>query len=277
MQEDYKAYKRTSSAWKMAYYHFHEQYEIMLSLSENAEMFVKDRSYPMQYGSLILLSPAVLHRSVCKEDQQYNRYIIHFSKEYAEALSTNSTNLLRIFTSGRVHFQFPPKETKRLISLYEQCIADYTGYGADLKRQMCFINLILYVEEVISRLSGTLPEKSDGFKNSVSEILDYIPDHLRDDLSLDALSARFFISKPHLSRMFREYTGFSPGEYIIKTRLMHARALLRQGKSVMEACEGSGFRSYAHFIRTFRQLVGMSPGKYKNTYSHKLPTKKEAL
>lgn len=277
MAEDFIAYKRTSKVWNMDRYHFHEQYEILLSLSENAEMFVTDRCYPLQYGSLILLTPAVLHRSVSKEDQQYNRYVIRFPKQYAETLSSNSTNLLRAFSSGRVHFQLLAEQTEQLIALYEECLVQRTGYGADLKRRMAFTNLVLYVEEVISRLSGDLPERQDGLGQAISEILDYIPDHLRDDLSLEALSARFFISKPHMSRMFREYTGFSPGDFIIKARIMHARTLLRQGKSVMEACEGSGFRSYAHFIRTFRQLVGMSPGKYKNMYSHKIPTKKEAL
>ncbi len=264
MREDFIAYKRTSETWHMDRYHFHEQYEILLSLSENAEMFVTDRCYPLQYGSLILLSPAILHRSVSKKDQQYNRYVIRFSKHYAESLSTNTTNLLRLFSTGRVQFQLSPEQTKNLISLYDACIKKRTGYGSDLRHQMAFIQLLLYVEEVTSRLSGLSKEQTGDLKGNIAEILGYIPDHLKEDLSLDTLAAKFFISKPHLCRLFKEHTGFSPGEYIIKTRIMHARTLLQDGKSVQEAGEESGFRNYAHFIRTFRQLVGISPGKYKN-------------
>lgn len=264
MQEDFIAYKRTSQTWHMDRYHFHEQYEILLSLSENAEMFVTDRCYPLQHGSLILLSPAILHRSVSREDQQYNRYVIRFSKHYAQTLSTNTTNLLRLFSTGRVQYQLDRAQTSKLSMLYDECIKKRTGYGSDLRRQMAFVELLLYVEEVTAHLSGLSQEQSGDLKRNISEILAYIPDHLKENLSLDALAEKFFVSKPHMCRLFKEYTGFSPGEYIIKTRIMHARSLLQEGKSVQEAGEESGFRNYAHFIRTFRQLVGVSPGKYKN-------------
>lgn len=263
MSEDCIAYKRTSDLWNMGHYHFHEQYEILLSLSENTQMFVTDRCYPMQYGSLILLSPAILHRSVA-ESQQYNRYVIRFTKQYAESLSTTTTNLLRCFNTGRVQYQLNREQTERLSSLYEECIEDHTGYGSDLRRNMAFVQLLLYVDEMTNTPDLPLVQQSDWPNGNMSEILNYIPDHLTEDLSLDSLSAKFFISKPHLCRIFKEYTGFPPGEYIIKSRIMHARRLLQEGKSVQEAGEESGFRSYAHFIRTFRQLVGVSPGRYKS-------------
>lgn len=264
MNDDYIAYKRTSEIWNMGHYHFHDQYEILLSLSENAQMFITDRCYPLQYGSLILLSPAILHRSVAANEQQYNRYVIRFSAHYAETLSTSATNLLRIFTGTRVQYQLSHAQTERLCALYEACMKHYSGYGADLKRRVAFVNLVLFVEGVTSAQSGLPEEPVSAARNNISDILNYIPEHLTEDLSLESLSARFFISKPHLCRVFKEYTGFSPGEYIIKSRIMRARTLLQEGKSVQEAGEGAGFHSYAHFIRTFRQLVGVSPGKYKN-------------
>ena len=88
--EDYVAYKRTSEQWNMKHYHFHEEYEILLSLSENAEMFITDRKYPLRYGSLILLPSAVLHRSVGLREPHYDRYVIRFYSRYAQSLSTPS-------------------------------------------------------------------------------------------------------------------------------------------------------------------------------------------
>ena len=263
MNDTYIVYKRTSDTWKMDRYHFHEQYEILLSLSENADMFVTDRCYPLQYGSLILLSPAVLHRSV-SQDEHYNRYVIRFSRQYAESLSTNTTNLLRMFEAGRVQFQLDRNQTQQLSALYEKCIERHNGFGADLRQNISFVELMLYVENITSHLLGVSAEEIVGAKGNITTIINYISGHLCDDLSLDALASRFFISKPHLCRVFKEYTGFSLGEYIIKVRIMRARTLLQDGKSVQEAGEEAGFKSYAHFIRTFRQQVGVSPGKYKN-------------
>jgi AraC-like DNA-binding protein len=81
---------------------------------------------------------------------------------------------------------------------------------------MAFVELLLEVNEFASALFGDQPE-SDLPKNGVAEILSYISSHPADDLSLDALAARFFISKPHLCRIFKNATGFSPGEYIAST------------------------------------------------------------
>lgn len=263
---DYIAYKRTNEQWNMKRYHFHEQYELLLSLSENAQMFVTDRSYPLKYGSLIVLPSAVLHRSVGSQQQLYNRYVIRFPRKYAESLSTPSTNLLRCFQTGRVYFQLTDEQTKHLSVLYEQCMMEYHGFGADLRKNIAFLSLLLEVDEITSTLAGVSLESHD-LQSNIAEIIAYIPEHLTDDLSLDTLAARFFISKSHLCRLFKDSTGFSPGEFIIKSRVMHARALLREGKSVQEACDQSGFRNYTHFIRTFRQAVGVSPGKYKNQES----------
>ena len=85
--DNYIAYKHANNNWNMKRYHFHDQYEILLSLSGDAEIFVTDRCYPLRYGSLILLPQAVLHRSVAAQ-QEYNRYVIRFTHKYAQTLST---------------------------------------------------------------------------------------------------------------------------------------------------------------------------------------------
>ena len=260
--KDYVAYKRTSEQWNMRHYHFHEEYEVLLSLSENAEMFVTDRKYPLRYGSMLLLPSAVLHRSVGLKERQYNRYVLRFYSRYAQSLSTPSTDLLRCFNSGRSYYQLTKSQTERLSLLFDRCIGAFSGFGSDLRRDIAFTELLLEVNEFASALSCDQPE-SDLPKSDVAGILSYILSHPAGDLSLDALAARFFISKPHLCRIFKNATGFSPGEYIVNTRVTYARNLLLEGKSVREACDRSGFKNYTHFIRTFTKLVGISPGKYK--------------
>ena len=263
--ENYIAYKHANNNWNMKRYHFHDQYEILLSLSGDAEIFVTDRCYPLRYGSLILLPQAVLHRSVAAQ-QEYNRYVIRFTHKYAQTLSTPETDLLRCFKSGRIYYQLTRKQTERLCALFEPCTHTSQGYGADLRHDVSFINLLLEVDEITASQSAS-PVDSRALKNNIAEILSYIPEHLTDDLSLDTLSEKFYLSKSHLCHLFKESTGFSPGEFIIKTRVMRARSLLLEGKSVAETCELCGFQNYTHFIRTFRQIVGVSPGKYKKQVS----------
>lgn len=57
-------------------------------------------------------------------------------------------------------------------------------------------------------------------------------------------------------------------EYVIQLRVLEAQRLLRQGVSVQEAGERSGFQTYAHFIRTFSAISGISPKQYAKQFKN---------
>ena len=63
----------------------------------------------------------------------------------------------------------------------------------------------------------------------VAEVLHYINEHYPDELSLDLLSAKFFISKYHLSHEFHRLVGTSVYRYIIQKRLVIAKQMLANG------------------------------------------------
>ena len=100
----------------------------------------------------------------------------------------------------------------------------------------------------------------------VSPILDYIRNNLSEPLTLDQIASQFYISKHYLCRIFKSATGFSVMEYIIYSRVLKARQLLKEGVSVQQAGEMSGFSDNSHFIRTFGHLTGTSPGRYAREY-----------
>ena len=55
-------------------------------------------------------------------------------------------------------------------------------------------------------------------------------------------------------------------EYIIYSRVIRARQLIKEVVSVQQAGELSGFSDNSHFIRTFGHLTGTSPGRYAREY-----------
>ena len=63
------------------------------------------------------------------------------------------------------------------------------------------------------------------------------------------------------ARVFRDLTGIPPHKYLVRARLMRARALLRTGTSVTNACYAVGFNNLSHFIRSFRRTFGDAPSR----------------
>ena len=83
----------------------------------------------------------------------------------------------------------------------------------------------------------------------------YLSEHPEEDHTIDQLAARFYISKYHMMRLFRQETGYTITEYLTEKRLQNANELLRRGTPVTEACYQSGFRNYAAFLRAYKKKI----------------------
>ena len=93
------------------------------------------------------------------------------------------------------------------------------------------------------------------------DILRYLNAHLTEPVTIDALAARFFVSKYHMMRRFREETGYSVHSYLANKRLLYARELLAAGAGAMEACFACGYGDYSAFSRAYKKRFGQSPGR----------------
>ncbi|MEU6114420.1 DJ-1/PfpI family protein [Streptomyces sp. NPDC047117] len=81
---------------------------------------------------------------------------------------------------------------------------------------------------------------------------------------IGALAAELDVSGRHLSRLFRQETGMTPGQYVDAVRVEAAQALLSSGTtSVEEVAQQAGFGSSETMRRVFQQTLGVSPTVYR--------------
>ena len=90
-------------------------------------------------------------------------------------------------------------------------------------------------------------------------LLQYLNLHLADPLTIDELAARFYISKYHMMRRFRQETGYSVHGYLTEKRLLLAQQLLEQGVPSGEAALRCGYQEYSTFSRAYKKQFGRAP------------------
>ncbi|BDI33716.1 AraC family transcriptional regulator [Capsulimonas corticalis] len=91
-------------------------------------------------------------------------------------------------------------------------------------------------------------------------VIDYIDAHLHRNLTLAEMAAVAQISPYYFSRQFKQATGASPYDYVLRRRIERARTLLRSGRfSVGEVAQQLGFSDQSHFTRHFKRLTGQTP------------------
>lgn len=266
MNFEYNIKLNKDNEWSMTKHHFHDKYELLLSLSDAGSLFAGGKLYPLQKGSLIMLKDTTLHKTIAKNCNLYERYVLHFSKDVLREISTQRTDFVTAIGSGTQCVKLAENEMESLVDLLEKCRRIVCcNFGCDLKRDIAFLELMLEVSNFIGSKDHVDYGDNLGF-NRISPILEYINGNVAKDMNLDFLAEKFYMSKYHMSRTFKSVTGFTIMDYIINSRILLSRELLRKGYNVQQAGELSGFNNNAHFIRTFGKFTGISPGKYMKGY-----------
>ena len=131
------------------------------------------------------------------------------------------------------------------------------------------MEIILKIGRILQQALPQAPPRPSKEFARILPLMEYIHDHYTEELTLDMLSQKFFISKYYLCHQFKSLTGFGVGAYLTNCRIRQACVLLREGMSVQETGERVGFRNNAHFIRSFGQIIGVSPGKYVKSLQYR--------
>ena len=99
--------------------------------------------------------------------------------------------------------------------------------------------------------------------DAVQRMQDYIAQHLTEEITPAQLARAACFSPWYARRLFIQYTGYSPSDYVRRLRLRHAALSLRDEKrTITEVAMALGFGSVDGFIRAFHRAFGCTPGEY---------------
>ena len=242
-------------------YHTHDFHKLLLFVAGTASYVIEGKHYALQPWDVALVERGSVHRPEVGTRVPYERYVLYLSPAFVTEHSTPDCNLGKCFLTAREGFRHvlrPSEARGRRIAGLFQAIGEAESRGeyggatlAGLLVQELLIELARAGEE-------TAPVQAV-YDDKTVDILRYLNDHLTEPVSIDSLAARFFVSKYHMMRRFREETGYSVHSYLANKRLLYARELLQAGTGAMEACFACGYGDYSAFARAFKKQFGMPP------------------
>ncbi|MEV0174610.1 helix-turn-helix domain-containing protein [Streptomyces sp. NPDC050803] len=106
--------------------------------------------------------------------------------------------------------------------------------------------------------------------STLEPLLDWIEDNLAGEITLAAMAARSGMSERTFSRRFREQTGTTPVQWLLRARVRRAQYLLENSDhSVERIAQQAGFGSPTAFRERFRRVVGTAPYAYRAAFRGK--------
>ncbi len=260
-------YDVRSADINMQFQHFHTFYELCVMLCPAATHFLEGQPYELQAFDIIGIAPNVLHRTQYPAGDPCRRLIIRFNlPDNVTGLGSEYRLLLQLFHRDVPIFRFEPELQQKIYRKLNDIflLAPKTDAMRNLMIHQKFIEFLtlLYLhqeENQYANVSAMSP-----MAQKIYSITGYIHTHYAEDLSLDTLAQKFYISSCYLSHQFKDVTGFTLTDYIQMTRVRNVQLLLVGTRiPITEASARCGFTSFSQFNRVFQKHIGMSPSQFR--------------
>jgi len=251
----------------MRFQHFHTFYELCILLSPQAAHFLEGKPYELRAFDIVGICPNLLHRTQYPAGDPCRRLIVQFSlPKVVEGLGNEYEMLTSLFRREVPIFRFDrelqEKIYRRLNDIF--LLAKKTDPMRDLVIHLKFVEFLtlLYLNQDKNLYSDDT--QLSPMEKKIYSVASFIHSHYAEELTLEGLSQRFYISGCYLSRQFKEVTGFTLTDYIQMTRIRNVQSLLLNSRiPITEAASACGFTSFSQFNRVFQKHIGMSPTQYR--------------
>ena len=126
------------------------------------------------------------------------------------------------------------------------------------------MEILEVTEDNIKEYEAFLDRSMSSSRNEVAAVKNYIYQHYEEDLNLEMLAEKVYLSSGYLSFIFKKETGMNLNRYIRVFRMEKAKELLcSTNMKVAQVSERVGFANVSYFCRSFREYYGSSPESYR--------------
>ena len=247
LNNDYKMFHIIDREKKKFDFHYHDFNKIMILLSGNINYSIEGKDYLLKPYDIILVNQGEIHRPSILDSHSDKDYDLKYCFQRAKE---EHSNVLRI----------PSIDKSKLYQVYQELEHSCTdnGYAKELYQKILFLEFMIQLNRTaISNPINYLDAVIGNEK--LLQIMDYINEHLTEDITIDILSSYFYLNRYYLMHFFKEETGYTIGRYITEKRLLLAKNLVQNGNSLTQACYQCGFKNYSTFFRAFKKAYNTMP------------------
>ncbi|MGI6538490.1 MAG: AraC family transcriptional regulator [Caldicoprobacterales bacterium] len=234
------------------------------------------KEYPIETGDVFILNNVeirILHKII--PPQPLKMIILDFEPRFIWINGFNlfDSNILGIFFSRKKNFNNRIDNLNPMSRLVKEAIQDIDReYSEKLPKYEEVIKIkIVSLLTLLNRhyINEVEPASVSSHGNAenlalINHVLEYIDQHIAEDLNLDKLSSLVHMNPSYFSTIFKKNNGISLSQYILRKRISLAIELLRNEElTVLSIAHRCGFNSPANFYKYFKSLTGRTPTYFR--------------
>jgi len=245
-----------------------DDHHFLLFLSSAPITRINNVEYRVKKGDMLVIQPWEGIYGVPGKNKEYGKFLHiavkkDFFMEIASELACEGE-----FTFKRIKGQY----SNHLLNLIGEFQQEIMNYGQSYPKMLrsfstqIVFQLIrdLHAEQENSR------EEIDCKNPYISKATMFIQEHYQTNISISDICNSIYLSPYHFKRIFKEFTGRTPHQYLMDIRLEKAKELLiREKMPIEDIARQCGFVNAGHFAVAFKRGTKMSPSEYRKMHTKK--------
>ena len=248
-------------------YHCHDFLSLIYILSGTCTYNISGVPHIVKKGDLIVFNPNVYHGKILPAGSEIHEFQVGFEHFHIKGLSPN--HFLEDHVSPIINVVNYENE---LLKFCSDVVSEQSKNQPALELALKSLGMKLFsilfnatIESSTLKEKGILNLESYDKTTIVNTVLEFINENYMYSLSLDVISQKMYLSPVYISKIFKESTGDSPINYLIKLRLSKAKELLENGdQAVNKVSIAVGYVDVYHFSKLFKKYYGCPPSKLRH-------------
>lgn len=259
------------SSWSMEP-NRHENYEMVYMKKGSAVFEIAGHPVPLGPNDIVIIKPMQYHKFIVKSEGGCVFIVLNFKFEnringvYSDIPLEDFLN----FVSGREtgpYIKLKVSQKNEIIVLLNRILKERESSEPGSEFLNCLLVMELFV--LLSRAlkmewENSIKSKSPKLKELMEIAVNYIHNNFERDISLKDIAGFVFLSPSYFTRAFKEETGMSPINYLLKVRIERAKELLTDtGLKISDIALSVGFSNQQRFNEMFKKHTKMTPLQYR--------------
>ena len=244
--------------------HWHNEMEIFYS-EACGSLYIDKTEYDVVPGDIFFINPGLIHRTFRKSHGLMSHIV--FSLGILKTMSGGEDVNKRIDAMLEQKIQIKAKAEQgsewynELLPVISG-ILEYQEKIIEIGHESCMVTAYLFAMFASCYKADCFHCADENYLYGVqyvTRIMEYIGEHYREPLNVSTLAKYLSISETYLFRLFRDYVGCTPINYINSVRLREAYRLLEEGMDVTGTAADVGIQNVSYFIKLFKSTTGQTP------------------
>lgn len=248
--------------------HWHKEFEIVRILSGGFKLYLNGIEHLLKSGDIITVNCGTLHRGV-PQSAVYECIVCDLNM-LRRLNGDTAGDLIQPIINGTTAIDcLLEQDNSRLYSLASELFGVMRSadrfYELEVTGLLFGLFNLFYRESLV--VSATGRGTPDAHTGMMTDLTEWIEENLHEHISLSQLSGKAGLNEKYFCRVFKEFTGRTPVDYINLLRIERACRLMSHDKlSVTEAAISSGFNDMSYFSKVFKKYKSVSPSDWRKLF-----------